>query len=115
MSAPYGWVPGKENYRPIKTLLECALYKRNLRITCRICSHSYVIDAPGHWWRCQCSGKDDRIEAFAKRLYCSKCKAQSGMKHRNPVVEQTNDPCDGELLPGPDSATWKRIVNNQRG
>lgn len=112
--ASYGWIPGKENYRPFRNLFDCALYKYNLRITCRICRHSTVIDAPGHWWDCERKGKDDRIAAFAKRLYCSSCRAQSGLKRRNLKIEQTTDACDGPLLPGPDEYTWKRIVNRQR-
>jgi hypothetical protein len=111
---PYGWVPGKENYRPIRTLFECALYKRYLRVTCWQCKHSVILDAPGHWWRCEQHGLSDSIGAFVRRLHCSQCFKKSGIKVRQPKVEQTGDEPKGPLLPGPDHYTWKRIVNRQR-
>jgi hypothetical protein len=49
-----------------------------------------------------------------KRLYCRACKSQSGQKRRNPKVEQTSEPADGELLPGPSEYEWKRFVSGQR-
>jgi hypothetical protein len=110
----FGWVPGKEGYRPVRTLFECALYKINLRVTCGACGNSTVIDAPGHWWRCEQLKKDDSLKAFVQRLYCQKCWSGCYFKRRPSRVEQTNDPVDGPLLPGPDHYSWKRIVNRQR-
>ena len=111
---PFGWLPGKEDYKPLKYLFDCARYKINLRITCRTCRNSVVIDAPGHWWACHKTGKEDHIATFVKRLYCKKCKGLSGEKRRHPKVEQTRDPPDGPLLPGPDHYEWKRFVSGQR-
>lgn len=112
--APYGWAPGKENYRPIRTLFDCALYKLNLQVTCWQCKHSAIIDAPGHWWRSECSGKDDRLAAFVSHLYCSRCFEKAGVKVREPKVETTTTAVTGALLDGPDHYTWKRIINRQR-
>jgi hypothetical protein len=109
-----GWIPGKENYRPVRNLLDCALFKINLRVTCKRCRHSAVLDAPGHWWQCERTGLDDGVGAFIHRLYCSKCLANERTKVRNPEIEQTHSACDGPLLPSPDEYTWKRIVNRQR-
>lgn len=110
-----GWLPGKENYRPIRNLFDCALFKINLRVKCKICGHSVVIDAPGHWWRCEKKGLDDSIFRFMKRLHCSQCWQQSKRKIRSFTIEQTHKRCDGPLMDGPDEYTWKRIVNRQRG
>lgn len=112
--AAFGWVPGKENYRSIRTLFDCALYKINLRITCHRCGHSKVIDAPGHWWKCEQRGYDDSIAAFVKRLYCSTCFKKSQSKIRDLRIAQTYDYADGLLLPGPNEYQWKRYVNGQR-
>lgn len=114
-TAAYGWAPGKENYRPIKRLFDCALYKINLRVTCHRCGHSKVIDAPGHWWRCERQGLDDSIAALGKKLYCSSCFQNRQVKVRNLAIAQTNDKADGLLLPGPGEYEWKRIVSKQRG
>ena len=97
---PYGWVPGKENYRPIRTLFECALYNRYFRVTCWQCKHSVILDAPGHWWRCEQHGLSDSIGAFFRRLHCSQCFKKSGIKIRQPKVEQTGEEPKGTLLPG---------------
>jgi hypothetical protein len=72
------------------------------------------MDAPGHWWRCEQKGLSDNIGAFVRRLHCSQCFKISGIKVRQPKVEQTRDEPKGPLLPGPDHYTWKRIVNRQR-
>ena len=111
---PFGWLPGKEGFKPLKYLFDCARFKINLRLTCQYCRKSVVIDAPGHWWACHKSGKDDHIATFVRRLYCKKCKGVSGEKRRQPKVEQTSEPPDGPLLPGPDEVEWKRFVSGQR-
>jgi hypothetical protein len=72
------------------------------------------MDAPGHWWRCEQKGLSDCIAAFVRRLHCSQCFKKSGIKVRQPKVEQTGEEPKGTLLPGPDHYTWKRIVNRQR-
>ncbi len=59
-------------------------------------------------WRA--SGKSEAIAAFVKRLYCKKCIGPSGEKRRHLKVEQTREPPDGPLLPGPDEVEWKRFV-----
>jgi hypothetical protein len=113
-SPSFGWAPGKEGYRPIRTLFDCALYKINLRIMCGVCGRTIVIDAPGHWWRCEQRKIDDRLNIFVQRLYCRTCWELSGIKRRPARVEQTTSAADGPLLPGPDHFSWKRIVNRQR-
>jgi hypothetical protein len=72
------------------------------------------LDAAGHWWACYKSGKSEAIAAFVKRLYCKKCIGPSGEKRRHLKVEQTREPPDGPLLPGPDEVEWKRFVSGQR-
>ena len=73
-----------------------------------------IMDAPGHWWRCEQNGLSDSIDAFVRRLHCSQRFKRSGIKVRQPEVEQTAEEPVGPLLPGPDHYTWKRIVNRQR-
>lgn len=111
----YGWLPGKENYRLLKWMFDCALYKINFRVTCHHCRKSVVIDAPGHWYAGHRKGKEgESVRDFIRRLYCRHCKDVFGEKRRNPNVEQTYDPPDGRLLPSPGEYEWKRIVNRQR-
>ena len=111
---PFGWLPGKDGFKALKWLFDCARFKINLRLTCRHCGNSVVIDAPGYWWDCHQTGKDEHIATFVKRFYCRPCKAASGQKRRNPKVEQTSERPTGPLLPGPDEYEWKRFVSGQR-
>lgn len=110
----YGWIPGKAHYQPLTHLFHCALYKVNLKVTCRYCKRSVVIDAPGHWWLCERRKWDDSLREFSKRLYCRACHERQGQKVRFPKIEQTDQVQTGPLLAGPDHYTWKRIVNRQR-
>ena len=68
----------------------------------------------GHWWRCEQTGLSDSIDALVNLLHCSQCFKRSGIKVRQPKVEQTGEHLKGALLPGPDHYIWKRIVNRQR-
>lgn len=111
---PFGWRPGMEGFKALNCLFDCARYHINLRVTCRNCDNSTVLDAAGHWWACHKSGKSEAIAAFVKRLYCKKCIGPSGEKRRHLKVEQTREPPDGPLLPGPDEVEWKRFVRGQR-
>jgi hypothetical protein len=71
-----------EGFKPLNDLFDCARYHINLRVTCRLCGHSTVLDAAGHWWACHKNGKSEQIAAFVRRLYCKTCQAASGEKRR---------------------------------
>jgi hypothetical protein len=60
------------------------------------------------------SKEAEQIAAFVRRLYCKTCKAAPGEKRRQSRVEQTREPPDGPLLPGPDEVGWKRFVRGRR-
>ncbi|QGN54067.1 hypothetical protein [Novosphingobium sp. Gsoil 351] len=109
----FGWVPGKEDYRPLRTLLDCARFKLNLRMTCRACGHSRVVDAPSLWWLADRKGWDDAIPAIAKRCYCEPCWTERQVKVRGPAIVQTSDAAD-DLVQAPDARDWKRVVNRHR-
>ena len=109
----YGWIPGKEDYKPLRTLLDCARFKLNLRMTCRACGHSTVLDASGLWWLAERKGWDDTIPAIAARCYCEPCWTRRQNKVRGPIIVQTRETA-AMLLPEPDARAWKRIVNRHR-
>ena len=111
--APYGWVPGKERYRAVRYLFDCALYGINLRVTCR-CGHSAVLDGPGRWYQAEKRGWDDDIRLWEKSLYCRRCLKLSAAFVRHPRIAQTVEGATEPLLPRPDPYEWKRIVNRQR-
>lgn len=103
-----------EGYKPLKYMFDCARYHINLRVTCRVCGHSAIIDAAGHWWALQKKGKDDHIGSFVRRLICQNCKVETGKRCRNPKVEQTSEQPAGPLMPGPTEYEWKRFITGQR-
>lgn len=110
----YGGLPGKEKYQPLRTLLDCARFKINLRMTCRASAHSRVMDAPGLWWLAERKGWDDAIAAIASRSCCEPCRTGRQVKVREPRFEQTGGNAPGPLLAAPDPREWKRIVNRHR-
>jgi hypothetical protein len=110
----FGWVPGREGYQPFRRLFDCALWKHNLRATCRSCKHTRVLDGPGLWWLAEKRSWDDDLRAFSHRLYCGPCYLTHSLKVRVPMLTPTQDEVKGPLLPGPSHYEWKRIVNRQR-
>ena len=111
---PYGWIPGREKYMPLRTLFDCALYKVNLRVSCKACAHSRVVDAPGLWWLAERKRWDQDIAAFSRRFYCGECWRTRHVVVRNVRVVQSQEEAEGPLLPGPDKREWKARLSRYR-
>lgn len=110
----FGWLPGRDGHLPLRTLFDCALYKINLRLTCRSCGHSTVVDAPGLWWLAERRSWPQAIGEFGHRFYCGPCWRKLGVMVREPDIAATSDAPTGPLLPGPDRRQWKRITSRYR-
>ncbi|MBB4617267.1 hypothetical protein [Sphingomonas abaci] len=98
--------------RRLRTLEECALHKRTLRLTCPACGHVRVLDAVALWWLFQRRGWDGTLGLVGRRLCCSACRAAGQV--RRPRLAIGRDPPTGAALPYPDAATWKRLVSRYR-
>jgi hypothetical protein len=98
--------------RRLKTLEQCALYKRTLRLTCPRCGHIRVLDAVCLWWMFSRRGWDDSLPAVAARLYCATCQAKGATARPRLIVGR--EPPTGAPLPYPDVATWKKLVSRHR-
>lgn len=98
--------------RRLRTLEQCALHKRTLRLSCPSCGHERIMDAVCLWWMFSRRRWDDDLRAVANRLSCSGCKGR-GTRVR-PRMTIGRDPPTGEPLPYPDQATWKRLVSRHR-
>lgn len=99
--------------RRLRTLEQCALHKRTLRLVCPSCRHERVLDAVPLWWLFSRRGWDDALPAATARLCCSSCRDLYGGRVR-PVLTVGRDQPTGEQLPYPDAATWKRLVSRYR-
>lgn len=99
--------------RRLRTLEQCALHKRTLRLSCPECGHVRTLDAVSLWWLFQKRGWEDTLSAAFSRLYCSACRTRDGSTAR-PRIAVGRDPPTGEPLPYPDAATWKRLVSRYR-
>lgn len=110
----YGWVPGKDGYRKFRILFDLALYKYNLRLTCRSCQHSRVLDGPGLWWKFETKHWPEELHAIGARFYCSKCLTEHRRRIYGPDMEVVGDKAEIIYKEGPDDYEWKRIVNRQR-
>ena len=51
--------------RRLRTLEQCALHKRTLRLTCPACGRSRVMDAAALWWLFRRKGWDDALPGVA--------------------------------------------------
>ncbi len=98
--------------RRLRTLEQCALYRRTLRLTCPRCRHVRVFDAVALWWLFHRRGWNDGLSAMAQRVRCSLCDKQ-GHVTRPRIVIGRDEPT-GEQPPYPDAATWKRLVSRYR-
>lgn len=98
--------------RRLRTLEQCALHKRTLRLSCTRCDHVRVIDAVCLWWLFNRRGWDDGLDAVAGHLRCARCH-DDGTTTR-PRITVGREPPTGEALPYPDEATWKRLVSRYR-
>ncbi|MDQ1231478.1 hypothetical protein [Sphingomonas sp. SORGH_AS_0879] len=98
--------------RRLRTLEECALHKRTLRLTCPACDHVRVLDAVALWWLFQRRGWDGTLGLVGRRLCCSVCQAEGQV--RRPRLTIGRDAPTGAPLPYPDAATWKRLVSRYR-
>lgn len=99
--------------RRLRTLEQCALHKRTLRLTCPECGHVRILDAVPLWWLFHRRGWEDMLSAVCGRLHCSACRARDGLKAR-PRITVGRDPPTSDPLPYPDAATWKRLVSRYR-
>ena len=113
--APYGWIPGKENYRPYRDLTDCALFHKNLRVKCRGCGAEKVFSGYALWWLFHKRGWDDSLRAAGRRFRCVSCSYGTRRRERSAVeLSITHDTATGPQPPMPDEREWKRLVNRTR-
>ena len=98
--------------RRLRTLEECALHKRTLRLTCPKCGHVRVFDAVALWWMFHQRGWDGTLGVVGRRLCCSACQAEGRTQRPHLVIGR--DQPTGAALPYPDAATWKKLVSRYR-
>ena len=99
--------------RRITTLMECALYRRTLRVTCRKCPHVRLWDAVPIWWLFEKKGWCGFLSDVPRRLYCGQCRTD-GHKVRGARVTITNGPPGETPYPYPSEYEWKRFVARYR-
>lgn len=99
--------------RKLRTLEQCALYKRTIRLTCRGCGRSRVMDAAALWWLFRRKEWDDSLGEAAKRFCCERCRDESSRVVR-PSLTVTREMPEGPQLPHPDKHEWRRLVSRYR-
>lgn len=112
--APFGWQPGREGYRAYTHITDCALFHRNIRLTCRHCGHARVLSGYALWWLFERKGWDDRLTGIGARFRCDLCWAHHRRNVRNPQAEVTQDGTSGPQPPMPCEREWKRLVSRHR-
>lgn len=99
--------------RRLRTLEQCALHKRTLRLTCPTCGRSRVMDAAALWWLFRRKGWDDALPGVANRLCCEPCRDGRKAVVR-PRWAVTRDEPEGPQPPHPDRHDWRRLVSRYR-
>ena len=99
--------------RALRTIEQCALYRRSLRLTCRRCQSLRILDAVAVWWLFQQRGWPDNLPDVARRFACSACR-NKGHQSAAPMIEVGRDPPEGPQPPYLDEREWKRLVSRYR-
>ena len=113
--SPFGWIPGKESYRPYRHITDCALFHSNVRVTCRRCRNTKIFSGYALWWLFSRKRWDDTLKTAGRRFRCSRC-CYDAIGRRRAMVEVsvTRAEPTGRQPPMPDEREWKRLVNRQR-
>ena len=98
--------------RRLKTLEQCALHRRTLRLTCPACGHARRLDAIPLWWLFVRRGWDDDLPYALDRLCCRICRDAGRVVRPKFVV--TREQAEGEQPPYPSHHEWKRVVSRYR-
>ena len=102
--------------RRVDTLVQGALLRLTLKISCRQCDHVRLLDAIPVWFRFERKGWSGRMADVPERLHCGTCARLTGRKVLRPRVEFTDDlqPPPTPDWPYPDERVWKRLVARYR-
>jgi len=100
--------------RRITTLMECALYRRTLRIACRKCPHVRLWDAVPLWWLFERKGWCGFLREVPPRLVCSHCWTERYERVRGPRLSISDERPGETPLPYPTEREWKRFVSRYR-
>jgi hypothetical protein len=102
------------DYPPVRHVVECALHRRNIKLTCKRCRYFRIFQPHGLWWLFERRRWDDALQVVPSRFWCSRCAMVAPKKIKNPALELTRDAPTGEPLPMPEERAWKKIVSRYR-
>lgn len=102
----------RDSANPIWNLFDAALQHVNIRVECTCCPNTAVINAAGLWWHFHQKEWAESIRTSRDRIYCRKCRSQSGRKIR-PRVSVTEEPVT-RFLTEPTELEWKQACRRIR-
>jgi hypothetical protein len=100
--------------RRITTLMECALHRRSIRLSCRACPHVRVLDAVPLWYLFDRKGWSGFLREVPRRFYCARCWEDRQRRSPGPQLEITTEVALPPQFSYPDRRTWKRLVSRYR-
>ena len=100
--------------RKLDTLVQCALHRRAVRLTCKRCSHSQLFDAVPLWWMFDRRGWSGVFPEVRRQFYCGPCWEKDRRKVRPAILVTDEPPPQTGRYPYPDERTWKRLVSRYR-
>lgn len=99
--------------RTLRTLEQCALHRRSLRLTCRRCRSVGVMDAvPFGGSSIDAAGPT--IWRAPRRASPARSARDAGHRSASPAIEVDRDQPEGPQPSYPDERKWKRLVPRYR-
>lgn len=94
--------------------MHCALYRKTLKVRCRRCPHTKLLDAVPLWWHFERKRWSDALPEAVEHLYCGACWRERRLRVSGPRYWITDDKPEAMHLPYPDEREWKRITSRYR-
>jgi hypothetical protein len=98
----------RDKVNPLKELFDAAAQGYALRLVCRGCRRSRILNAHAVWYLFERRRWIDRLGDVPKRFRCADC------GRKGPSVEPVHAEPDDHTLPLPPTSEWKRELRRRR-
>jgi hypothetical protein len=98
----------RDKVNPLKELFDAAAQGYAIRLTCRGCRRSRVLNAHAVWYLFERRRWLDGLRDVPRRFRCSDC------GRKGPQVEPVHEEPNDTKLPMPHESDWKRELRRRR-
>lgn len=98
----------RQSANPIRDLFDAAAHGYNLRLACRGCRRSQVLNRFAIWWLFQRRGWRDRMADVPAHFRCGGC------GRKRPSLDLVHEQPTAHALPVPSEREWKQELRRRR-